>query len=211
MKIIRLLVLALLLVAAPAAAESLEGSWALVFGGTTIFRFDIERDADGQWHGTWRKPSSFASDGDHFQRVKGPVKTVPSMTGIDADDGIELSFNDPRPGAVPDIFLFRQIDPDAAQMTYVGTDLAPYLLERVKPDAPVGPWDVARTYGRDASAEVEGPPSDSVPVAAPAEAESSPSASEPATEPADKPTIQPQNPLIGPDSYSLPPGTPRGR
>ena len=146
----RLLLFLALLLPAPAAAESLEGSWALEVGGAEIFRFDITRDGDGKWHGTWSKPSSFASDGNNFSRLKGPPKNVPSMTALATPDGIELSFNDPRPGAVPDIFDFKPIDSDAVELIYVGTGLASYTLERVKAGAPLGPWQADATYSREA-------------------------------------------------------------
>lgn len=180
----RLLTLLALVLAAPAAADSLEGSWALEVGGTAIFRFDLVKDADGKWHGTWSKPSSFASDGNDFSHLKGPTKKVPSTTALDTPDGIELSFNDPRPGAVPDIFDFKPIDEDAVEMTYVGTDLAPYTLERVKADAPLGPWDGDKTFSRDAR---------------PKEPEAAP----------EKPADQP---LPGvPSNFKLKPGAPVGR
>jgi hypothetical protein len=146
----RLLLMLALLLPAPALADTLEGSWALRIGGTAIFRFDIAKDGDGKWRGAWHKPSSFGSDGNNFSRLKGPAKTVPSMTAVETPDGIELAFNDPRPGAVPDIFDFKPIDPDALELVYVGTGLAPYTLERVKPEAPFGPWDANATYSREA-------------------------------------------------------------
>lgn len=139
--------------AQPAAGESLAGSWALQMDGTTIFRFDLSKGADGHWQGTWSKPGSFASDGNHFQRLAGPIKQEPSMTAIDLPgDGVELSFDDPRPGAIPDIFDFQMIGSDTVKMVYVGTGLAPYTLVRVAPNAPLGPWDPAKTYGREADA-----------------------------------------------------------
>ena len=161
----RLLALLVLLSPLPALADPLEGSWALKAGGAAIFRFDIAKRADGKWQGTWIKPSSFASDGNHFTRLKGPPKKVTSMTALDTPNGVELSFNDPRPGAVPDIFDFKTVDEDAVEMTYVGTDLKPYTLERVEPDAEIGPWDADTTYARedappppDAAPAKQGPP-----------------------------------------------------
>lgn len=148
--VVRWLPVLALLLGTPAAAETLEGSWALEAGGTVIFRFDLDKGDDGKWHGTWTKPNSFASDGNNFSHLTGPPKQVPSMTALETPDGIELSFNDPRPGAVPDIFDFKPIDSDAVEMTYVGTDLAPYTLERVKPDRAIGPWDPDETYSREA-------------------------------------------------------------
>jgi hypothetical protein len=180
----RLLLLLALLLPAPASADTLEGSWALRMGGTSIFRFDIAKDAEGKWRGTWSKPSSFASDGNNFSRLKGPAKKVPSMTALETPDGIELSFNDPRPGAVPDIFDFKPIDSDAVELIYVGTDLAPYTLERVKAEAPLGPWAADATYSREA------PPK------------------EPEVIP-DKPAED--LPAIDPESFRLKPGAPAGR
>jgi hypothetical protein len=71
---LRLIPLLALFLAGPAAADSLEGSWALRAGGATIFRFDLSKDGEGKWHGTWSKPSSFASDGDNFSNLKGPAR-----------------------------------------------------------------------------------------------------------------------------------------
>ena len=145
----RILFLFALLLPAPAMAETLEGSWAFEVEGTVIFRFDIApAGKDGEWRGTWNKPGSFASDGNNFQQLAGPPEQVKSMAGLEFDHEVELSFNDPRPDAIPDIFRFRLIDSDAAEMDYVGTDLAPYILERVSPATKLGPWDAERTYSR---------------------------------------------------------------
>lgn len=168
--IARLFLLLALLLPAPAMGDTLEGSWALQLGGTAIFRFDLAKN-DGKWHGTWSKPSSFASDGNNFSRLQGPPKEVQSMTALETPDGIELSFNDPRPGAVPDIFDFKPIDSDAVELVYVGTDLAPYTLERVKPKARLGPWDVEATYSRQApSKEPDGVPEKAPEVPPPSDA-----------------------------------------
>ena len=163
----RWLPLLALLLASPAAADPLEGSWVLDAGGKAIFRFDIAKYGEGKWHGTWSKPTSFASDGNNFSHLKGPPKAVPSMTALETPDGIELSFNDPRPGAVPDIFDFKPIDEDAVEMTYVGTGLAPYTLERVKPEAALGPWDAEATYSRASSAAKSDTPSEQAPEGPP--------------------------------------------
>ena len=114
-----------------------------------IFRFDLSQDSDsGEWHGIWQRPESFASDGDHFAQLTLPAKVVRSMAGLVDGDAVEVSFNDPRPGAIPDIFRFSLIDPDAAEMTYVGTGLRPYLMQRVAPDTPLGPFKPGVTYAR---------------------------------------------------------------
>jgi len=183
----RLLLLFALLLPVPAAAQTvegrtLEGSWAFEIGGAVIFRFDIApvEGKAGEWRGTWSKPASFASDGNNFQKLTGPPVQVKSMAGLAFEDTVELSFNDPRPGAIPDIFNFRLVDPDAAEMTYVGTGLAPYLLERVTPDTTLGPWNAAATYSRDVP--------DEAPPAIPEE------------------EVPPIAPPVDPDGFRLPPG-----
>lgn len=132
--------------------SSLEGSWALKLDGTIIFRFDLERDG-GKWSGTWLRPDSFASNGNAFARLKGEVESVPSMAGLNFAGMVELSFDDPRPNAIPDIFRFRLENDDAAQLTYVGTDLAPYALVRVDQDSEMGDWDEAAVYRRSVADE----------------------------------------------------------
>jgi hypothetical protein len=186
--IARLLVLLALLLSAPASAQSLAGSWALEVGGTTMFRFDIAKADNGEWHATWSRPNRFGIDETRFRRVAGPVQQVEEMTAIplDTDNAIEVSFDDPRPKAIPDIFDVRLVDADTAQLTYVGTGLAPFTLHRVAPDAPLGPWDPDTVYG--------GPdigPTDDEDAAAPA--------AEQAPPPAD------------PNTFRLPPGAPKGR
>jgi hypothetical protein len=188
---LRWLPLLALLLTTPAAADPLEGSWALNAGGAAIFRFDLSKDGEGKWHGTWSKPSSFASNGNRFSRLKGPAKQVPSMTALDTPDGIELSFDDPRPGAIPDIFDFKAIDPDAIEMTYVGTGLPPYTLERVKPDEAIGPWDPDKSYSREAKE-----PDDTAP-------------SKPVVE--TSPETPPEAPPPDASSFRLKPGAPVGR
>lgn len=149
--IFRLLLLLALVIPLPAAAQdapsSLEGSWALQIGGATIFRFDIEPvPGEDEWRGTWSRPSRFASDGVSFNRIQMPAREIASMAGLVIEDAVEISFPDSRPGAIPDIFRFRLIDSDAVEMIYVGTDLPPYLLYRVGPATPLGPFREGATY-----------------------------------------------------------------
>ena len=202
---LRLLSLLALLLAAPAAADTLEGSWALEVAGTPIFRFDLAKDQDGKWRATWSKPSSFASDGNNFSHVKGPPKAVPSMTALEIPDGLEISFNDPRPGAIPDIFDFKPIDQDAVEMKYVGTDLAPYTLERVKAQATLGPWDGGKTYSlRSADTGASPLPANNISYTAQPEpklAAEPPAAEQPAAEP----------PPVIPSTFELKPGAMVGR
>lgn len=131
-----------------APAAELAGNWDLRIDGTTIFRFTIERTDSGGWQGRWQRPDSFNSNGNAFANLRGPVKSTASMAGNAVFELVELAFDDPRPGAVPDIFRFRLIGPDAAAMLYVGTQLPPYLLVRAGADDPLGNWDSTRIYRR---------------------------------------------------------------
>ena len=157
----RLLALLALLLPLPAAAQgapsSLAGTWALEIGGATIFRFDLEEvpGKDGEWRGTWSRPSRFASDGDNFAQIQLPARQIRSMAGLEFDGTVEVSFPDPRPEAIPDIFRFRLIDFDAVEMTYVGTELAPYVLQRVPQNTALGPFREGATYSRTVREESE--------------------------------------------------------
>jgi hypothetical protein len=135
--------------AAPAtfAAQMLAGSWVLRVEGTIVFRFDLARTATG-WSGTWVKPKSFATDGAIFAELSGPPAEQKSQAGRALGEWAELSFGDARPGAIPDVFRFRLVGPDRAEMLYADTGQAPYLLERVDAGTAPGPWTAGRVYRR---------------------------------------------------------------
>ena len=147
---LRKIILALVLLFAPvsAYADDLEGAWALRIDGTNIFRFDLREISDGVWRGTWTRPDTFRSNGAVFTQARGQEE-LDSMAGLDNSGEVELSFDDPRPGAVPDIFRFRLVGEGQVAMTYVGTDLAPYPLVRVAEGAALGPFADGRIYDRD--------------------------------------------------------------
>jgi len=132
----------------PALAQSMEGTWDFRIDGTTIFRFEIEKSPEGEWLGEWQRPEQFNTDGDNFANMAGGVKSSDSMTGIEFLGQVELSFDDPRPGAVPDIFRFDLTGDDSATMHYVGTELAPYSLVRAAEEDVIGDWDAPRIYRR---------------------------------------------------------------
>ena len=149
LKRLLILLLALLLAPVSAAAQEIEGSWDFRLSDKTIFRFDIVEQDDGSWSGTWHRPKNFASDGNNFARLRNGVEKVESMAGYEFVGDVELSFEDKRPNAVPDIFRFELVSDDVAMMTYVGTGLEPYRMVRAKPGDPMGGWDEARIYRRE--------------------------------------------------------------
>ena len=159
----RLLLLLLLLLPVPAAAQPtvastfLEGSWALRVEGAIIMRFDLELTGDG-WTGGWIKPTFFATDGYRFGNIKMPSTERRADSGRAIGDWAEITFDDPRPTEEDDLFRFRLLGPDRAEMLYVGTGLAPFILERVAADAPIGPFVEGRVYGRAPRTAVAGAP-----------------------------------------------------
>ncbi len=167
-RIAQCIIAALLAVSALAPAhaqdtpgQSIVGTWDFRVDGTTIFRFEIEQAGDGEWLGEWQRPEVFNTDGNNFANLGGGIKSSPSMTGIEFLGKVELSFDDPRPGAVPDIFQFDLTGEDTVSMLYVGTELAPYQLVRAKEGDVIGDWDGGRIYRRNRpdlqAGEDEGP------------------------------------------------------
>lgn len=141
----RLLLVLILLLPLPAAAQqTLEGSWALRLDGSIIMRWDLERDG-GEWTGSWVKPDSFASDGQRFARIAMPAVEREADAGQSIGEWAELTFN--NPDEEPDVFRFRLLGADRAEMIYAGTGLPPYSLERVVEDALLGPFVEGRVYG----------------------------------------------------------------
>jgi hypothetical protein len=129
------------------SAQMLAGSWALRIEGVVVFRFDLVRRGES-WSGTWTKPSSFATDGAIFAELSGPPVEASSLAGRAIGEWAELGFGDARPGAIPDVFRFRLISPERAEMIYTDTGQAPFVLERVTPETTPGPWTAGQVYRR---------------------------------------------------------------
>lgn len=204
-----------------ALAQDLEGAWALKIGDAIIFRFEMERDADDQWTGSWTRPASFRTNGVFFSNMHGS-ETVQATSVISVGGKVELAFANRPSAAASGLFRFRQTGPDQAELTHVATGYAPYPLIRVAPGSPLGPFSENYVYDRDnavsepALAEMVDiaeivPAPEAEPDLAPPEAERTesfelpPLAQEPllptdeaAEEPEDAPE-EPARPRIGPD------------
>ena len=153
LKRIALLLAALILVPSQAFAQDqadydLEGVWAFQIDEAVIFLFELDQMPDGEWRARWTRPEVFGSNGVIFNRMSGATRIL-ATSAEEVDDNVQLSFPDPRPDAVPNIFLFEQVGDHQVTMTYVGTDLQPFPLIRVVPGTPLGPFDNARIYDRD--------------------------------------------------------------
>jgi len=130
-----------------ATTQSLEGLWTLKIDDVVIFAFRLT-PVDRAWTGLWVRPASFASDGALFTRVEGPATAVQASSVQTVGEWMELTFNDPRPGAVPDVFRLRSLPGGKVEALYVGTGFAPITLERGTDDTKIGPWPIGKTYRR---------------------------------------------------------------
>lgn len=150
--IARLLLLLFLLLPVSASAQPtlastfLEGSWALRLEGSIIMRFDLEL-TDDAWTGTWVKPGSFASDGRRFGSIKMPAVERTAESGRAIGEWAELAFPSDDGEGAGDVFRFRLVSGNRAEMVYVGTGLPPYTLQRVAAGALLGPFEEGRAYG----------------------------------------------------------------
>ena len=133
--------------ARPAAALSLEGAWGLRIDDVVILAFHLERTAS-DWSGRWIRPRSFATDGALFTRIEGPPTAIRASKVRALGEWTELTFDDPRPGAVPDVFRLRSLPGGKVEAIYVGTGFAPFVLEKLANDARIGAWPSGRSYQR---------------------------------------------------------------
>ncbi len=124
------------------------GTWALQASGQTIFRIEISKTPTSTT-ATWERPEHFETDGERFSRISGPTvrRSARSIKLVNGD--VELSFDDPAPGATPDIFRLHCVGAGLLNATYQGTGFEPFDLIRTKAKgAPLGPWDDERSYVR---------------------------------------------------------------
>ena len=145
-----MLSLAILLASASVAAPSCAtGNWALQASGQTLFRLDIKATPAGAT-ATWERPENWEiEDGESFSHITGPVVRRPALAVKSVNGELEISFDDPRPGATPDNFHVHCVDAGHLNVTYLGTGFEPFDV--VKDEAKgvaLGPWDSGRSYRR---------------------------------------------------------------
>ena len=83
-----------------------------------------------------------------FAELGGPAVEARSLRGRAIGEWAELAFGDARPGAIPDVFRFRLVSPERAEMIYTDTGQAPFVLERVAAATVPGPWANGQIYRR---------------------------------------------------------------
>jgi hypothetical protein len=142
----------LLAAAAPAAAQArdAEGLWALRADGRILFLLDLRRDpgSPGRWTGEWVRPEHFSISEAHIASdVSGPIVRRAIRRGAPAGDAITLAIAGRTAEADPDNFLFRLVEPDAAELRLVNAPFPPLPLARVPAGTEVASeWDAARSY-----------------------------------------------------------------
>ena len=149
--IIRAIALACALtVSTPAMAADVSGTWAVKSGGATIYRLEIAKTAQG-WSATWERPQTMRTNGETFDHIAGPVvRRVASKVVVDGD-ALDLSFDDPMPGSITDVFRVQAIDDGHAEASYpaleaFGMFVDPEILVRETSSAPLGGWDADTAY-----------------------------------------------------------------
>lgn len=143
-----LALMAILLATAPVTGPDVSGSWDLKIGDTTIFRLEIVETSAGT-SATWERPEHFDTDGESFSSVSGPAvrRIARSVQSVKGD--VELSFDDPVPGAIPDKFLLHRVDADHIDVTYEGTEFDTFNFIRTPAtSSQLGGWEVGRNYVR---------------------------------------------------------------
>ena len=187
-----LFVAALFALPASAAAQDLEGTWALQIDDASIFVFFLETDDNGNWRGAWLRPLRFIGNGVVFSQFRGSEIVTTTNSTIEGEV-LELRFAPTREEGSTDILHFRSTGVNQAEMTYLETELLPFPLIRVAAGTPLGPFSDDRIYDRDnAVVEAEYDPANERVTIADAEEEVPvDEPDEPAPEPLDLPAEEP--------------------
>jgi len=158
MMLFRLIALFGILLATPAAASNLTGTWDLQVTGGVLFRIEV-RQASSGFDGTWLRPETFHHIDDAiFFDVTGPAVTRAARQVREIDGDLELTFDSETAGGRAVILLLHQRDPNSVELRYVASHFAPFVLVRSSGGDPIGPWDpkisYAATRSHDSNAEM---------------------------------------------------------
>ncbi len=141
------LALALLAFACSGSAVAAEptGVWALKAEGTTLCRFEISKTA-GNWNAVWVRPTVMRTDGYTVFAIQGPAIRRTASKVSASGDTLDLTFDDPQPGGMPDVFRIHVTDDTHATEEYLALNSEPFVLVRESADASLGGWDPQKTY-----------------------------------------------------------------
>ena len=124
------------------------GTWALKASDQTIFRFVINTTPVSTTV-TWERPEHLETDGETFSRINGPAVRRSARRVKLVNGDVELTFDDPAPGASPDVFQLHCVDNGRLDATFQETGFEPFNLIKVPANGPpLGPWDAGRSYVR---------------------------------------------------------------
>jgi hypothetical protein len=141
-----------LLISASTVAPSCSiGTWDLKASDETILRFEINTTSSGTT-AIWERPERFRVDieGEKFSNLSSNAvrRSAQSVRLVNGD--VELSFDDPEPNSIPDIFVLKCVEPNRLKVDYQGIGLEPFDFVRAQTDQlKLGPWDTKRTYVRE--------------------------------------------------------------
>jgi hypothetical protein len=145
-----LCLIAVMLAAAPAAAQDFAGRWAARSGGRPVMIVSIETAGEG-WRGAWLRPTRFSADATFgmLLEARGPVSERRLLKARRIENALELTFA-PRPGETrPDIMMFRVLADGTARITWADMAGAVLVVDRAAAgEAPIA-YDPAAVYAID--------------------------------------------------------------
>lgn len=135
-----------ILVASPAFASDLAGTWDFRVTSGILFQIEVRQASTGL-RGTWVRPEAFhhIDDAIIFD-VAGPVVTRAARQVREIDGDVELTFDHEAASSQPIVLRLRMRDANSIQLSYVGKALVPFILVRSTGAKPVGPWDSRLSY-----------------------------------------------------------------
>lgn len=129
---------------APPAIAAPKVIYALRIGDAILWEFVLQKNKTG-WATQWLRPTLFDFDGASFEHIEGtPLAREGSVVSL-GEDQLQLSFPDPKPGAVPDIFYLKNVGTSAVTLEYIGTGFEPFNMVRLPRPAPLH-WGAGKAY-----------------------------------------------------------------
>jgi hypothetical protein len=128
--------------------------------GRIFSLIELRRDsrAPGGWAGAWIRPDRFTLSTSHqVSGISGSTVRRRIFGAVAHGDGFDLTIAAPTPAEAPDLFTFRLLGPDRAELGFKDLPMPPLMLARAEPGAAVaGGWEEARTYSLEAPAPTNG-------------------------------------------------------
>ncbi len=137
-----------LLLATTTTPPCATGRWITTAGDRPVFALIIADSPKGP-SATWERPTRFEADAESFSNVRGPAIRRTAHSVRRDGETLELTFDDSRPGASPDVFRVRCTTPGRLSVTLDGAEVEPFdFVKAPAQAAALGGWDATRTYVR---------------------------------------------------------------